>query len=111
LLGGKKNTKFLAGAGFLHGKASLTAAILCDMARGTLFFFLVTFCLKGGGYVLSALNTICRNASTTNSECGRNVLLVQVLKNTVNVKSHCFLPCHILTKFSCTSTGYFLKDW
>ena len=32
------NTKFLAGAGFLHGKASLTAAIPWDRARGTLFF-------------------------------------------------------------------------
>jgi hypothetical protein len=28
-------SKFLAGSGFLHGKASLTAAILWDMARGT----------------------------------------------------------------------------
>jgi len=46
------NTKFLAGAGFLYGKASLTAAILCDMARGTLFFFLITFYLKGGVCIL-----------------------------------------------------------
>ena len=38
--GEKMNTKFLAGADYLHGKASLTAAILCDMAKGTLFFFL-----------------------------------------------------------------------
>jgi hypothetical protein len=37
------NTKFLAGAGFLYGKASLTAAIPCDMTRGTLSFFLITF--------------------------------------------------------------------
>jgi hypothetical protein len=28
-------SKFLAGAGFLHGKASLTTTILWDMARGT----------------------------------------------------------------------------
>jgi hypothetical protein len=27
-------SKFLASAGFLHGKASLTAAILWDVARG-----------------------------------------------------------------------------
>jgi len=32
------NTKFLAGAGFLHGKASLTAAIPWDRARDTLSF-------------------------------------------------------------------------
>jgi len=33
--------------------------------------------------MLSELNTFCRNASTTDSECGRNILLEQVMKNTM----------------------------
>jgi len=45
------NIKFLAGAGFLHGKASLTAAIPW-VGLVVLSFFLITFYLKGGGYML-----------------------------------------------------------
>jgi len=78
---------------------------------GVLTFFFVTFCLKGGDYMLSEINTFCRNASTTNSEWGHNALLVWVMANWVNVKPHCFLPCCILTKFVCTFTCYFLKEW
>jgi len=83
----------------------------CAIWLGVLSFFLVTFCLKGGGYMLSELTTFCRNASTINSECGRYIILVQVMKNTKNVKSHFFLPCRILTKCVCTATVFYLEDW
>ena len=57
------DTKFLAGAGFLRGRASLTAAIPWDRARGILYFSHNFLFKRRGVICFFAFNTICRNAA------------------------------------------------